>query len=216
MEDDREKVLASVRRNLRGVDKFSAGRSTKSPLTSIPAGDFDGLFAKFRSELFALGGDAVAVSDWSAAAAFIIDHSTPGSSMFIHDEIEKNYPDISASLASSREIRYGREFRTGYDKRELSDIAAAVYGCAACIAETGTVALLTDMRLPAALAEKLFVIVEKKKLLSSLDDLFTAKFTGDHRSSLFMITGPSRTADIEKQLVKGVHGPKDVFVIFTK
>jgi L-lactate dehydrogenase complex protein LldG len=29
-----------------------------------------------------------------------------------------------------------------------------------------------------------------------------------------VITGPSRTADIEKTLVMGAHGPKNIFVFF--
>jgi L-lactate dehydrogenase complex protein LldG len=70
------------------------------------------------------------------------------------------------------------------------------------------------MRLPAALAPKLFVVVDSGQLLASLDEFFTDSFGNTDASNLFLITGPSRTADIEKQLVKGVHGPKEIVVLF--
>jgi L-lactate dehydrogenase complex protein LldG len=38
------------------------------------------------------------------------------------------------------------------------------------------------------------------------------KYNNQLPSFLTLATGPSRTADIEKTLVVGVHGPKEVFV----
>lgn len=214
MEDDREKIFASIRRGLRGIDKYLADRNPKSPLKSKPGIDFDSLFAKFKIELSTLGGEAVVAASEAEAAEFVASHTQQDSSIFIYEEIKNERKAFTGVLSGPRQSRFGSEFEAGYDKRELANFDSAVTACAACIAETGTVVMKTNMRLPAALAARLFMIVERQKLLPSLDELFNDTFGGFEGSNLFLITGPSRTADIEKQLVKGVHGPKEVFVIF--
>ena len=40
------------------------------------------------------------------------------------------------------------------------------------------------------------------------------KYSNKMPSMISVITGPSRTADIEKTLVMGAHGPKSVYVFF--
>jgi L-lactate dehydrogenase complex protein LldG len=57
-------------------------------------------------------------------------------------------------------------------------------------------------------------VVHKSKLLSGLDELFTAlPEPAERTSSMVLITGPSRTADIEQILVRGVHGPGEMHVV---
>ncbi len=214
MTDDREKIFAAIRRSLRGTERSDALRSPASPLTSVHREDPEPPFRKFRTELEALGGFAESLKYETDASKFIAEHTEPASSIFIYDQVATRFRSLVGSLSESRRLRFGNEFAAGYDKREVASFDAAVTGCAACVAETGTVVIQTDMRLPAALAPKLFVVVEQKQLVASLDELFTDTFGNADASNLFMITGPSRTADIEKQLVKGVHGPRDVLVLF--
>jgi len=46
--------------------------------------------------------------------------------------------------------------------------------------------------------------------------LLREKYNGQLPSFISFATGPSRTADIEKTLVVGVHGPKEVFVFLVE
>jgi L-lactate utilization protein LutC len=52
------------------------------------------------------------------------------------------------------------------------------------------------------------------KLLPGLAELF-AELGPTLPSSLAIITGPSRSADIEQQLTIGVHGPGELHIVLT-
>ena len=73
----------------------------------------------------------------------------------------------------------------------------------------------------ATLSDKHIVITTPDKVVPTLDDainvtkLQTYLSTGKIISSYInVITGPSYTADIEKKVYKGMHGPKEVIIIF--
>ncbi len=210
MRDSRERIIAAIRHGLHGSEKFTAKRENRSPLKTVLGGNFEILFAKFQTELKILGGEAIVFNYEKEASKFIADHV--GSSVFVHDEVKSAHNNIMSGLKGP--VKTSSSFNPDYDKREAAVFESAIYPCLACIAETGTAVLASDVRLPAALATKLFIIAESELLIPSLDDFFTDKYKGFTGSNLFLITGPSRTADIEKELVTGVHGPKEVYVIF--
>ena len=61
-------------------------------------------------------------------------------------------------------------------------------------------------------------IAKTNQLVYSIDQALenmVSKYGDSIPSMMSLATGPSRTADIEKTLVVGVHGPKEVFCFLT-
>ena len=95
-----------------------------------------------------------------------------------------------------------------------------VTGVDYAIAETGSCVLLPRKgvsRLVSLLPPEHVAVVEKGQVLPSLDELFTLRrqdfLEGKLGSYMNIITGPSRSADIEYTLVTGVHGPGEVHMV---
>jgi L-lactate dehydrogenase complex protein LldG len=108
------------------------------------------------------------------------------------------------------------------DREELRGLCATaavgITGADYCLADTGTLVMIAgpdEARLISLLPPVLVAVVRRERMLSGLDELFTLlPQPAERSSSMVLITGPSRTADIEQILVRGVHGPGEIHVIF--
>jgi len=89
------------------------------------------------------------------------------------------------------------------------------------LAETGSVVLCAqggNGRSVSLLPEVLFAVFRADQLVRRMGDAFSA-MTADERyskvwpSSVNIITGPSRSADIENDLTIGIHGPGKVYAV---
>ena len=103
------------------------------------------------------------------------------------------------------------------DKPTLANCDASITSCECLIARTGTIVLSTAQtgRTVSVYAPVHICIAYSDQLVYDIKDalqLLKEKYSGNIPSSISFATGPSRTADIEKTLVVGVHGPKEVYV----
>lgn len=99
----------------------------------------------------------------------------------------------------------------------LATATIGITGADAALSETGSLVLMSGPgrgRLASLLPPVHIALVERARLMRSLPDLLlTRPELATAGSNLVCITGPSRTADIEHTLSRGVHGPKEVHVI---
>jgi L-lactate dehydrogenase complex protein LldG len=103
-------------------------------------------------------------------------------------------------------------------KEELFfSVDAAVTSSLGGIAETGSVILWPDAaepRLMSLVPPVHFVVVAAAQIHATLDDAMQAqRWAEGMPTNALLISGPSKSADIEQTLAYGVHGPKALVVI---
>ena len=85
------------------------------------------------------------------------------------------------------------------------------------VAETGSVAVALPRaeRGDALLSERLWLLVPARELVPTIDDALARieALVRAGRPYVTLMTGPSRTADIERALTVGVHGPRELHVV---
>lgn len=129
----------------------------------------------------------------------------------------KGWKDIYCKEVSIRDLLKNAGFENFNDTIQLSDCSASITSCENLIARTGSIVLLSNNesgRAASVYAPIHICIAFTHQLVYDISDsllLVKNKFKNNLPSIITLATGPSRTADIEKTLVVGVHGPKEVF-----
>ncbi len=107
----------------------------------------------------------------------------------------------------------------GYDKKDMERCDASVTTCDCLVAQTGSMFLTAKScggRAISILPPHHVVVATKEQLLSDLPAAYKfmqEKYEGGFPSMMTLVTGPSRTGDIERILVLGAHGPKKLTII---
>ena len=106
--------------------------------------------------------------------------------------------------------------------QQLDPVPVCLSGVDAAIAESGTIVVVSGPgrgRLASLVAPIHIAILPAERIVRTLPDAFEllyARFGRNvvhDRSNITLITGPSRSGDIEQTLTLGVHGPKEIHVL---
>jgi L-lactate dehydrogenase complex protein LldG len=128
------------------------------------------------------------------------------------EELKKTDPEIADYLT----FIDGEEISS----EEFAAIEVGISGADYLIARTGSIllrAISAGGRRLSVLPPTHIVIADEKQIVASLDAAFNLlNQDKDTWGYATIISGPSRTSDIEKQLVLGAHGPKRLIVLILK
>jgi L-lactate dehydrogenase complex protein LldG len=98
------------------------------------------------------------------------------------------------------------------------DDRLGITGCYCAIAETGTLVVLSGPDSPTAttlLPDTHVAVLRAERIVAGMEDAFALirQERGAVPRAVHMISGPSRTGDIEQTIVLGAHGPFRVHIV---
>jgi len=210
----REQILSDVRRALKrtaGQPPLFEAAPLPAPALRIPPNDRNRYAELFGQKLENLGGKFFRVRDTLAVVPAIADllaqkSAVASNSPFLRKCGITGLPQVHAAFTDREELK--------------AACAAADIGITSvdyALAATGTFVMLSshnEARLISLLPPAHIAIVPRSRILANLDELLSIlPRPAEQTSSMVLITGPSRTADIEQILVRGVHGPGDVYAV---
>ena len=117
------------------------------------------------------------------------------------------------SYLVNNKIAFVREFNVTHDYAQ-----ACITDCEAAVARTGSFFLSSHQnhgRVAPVYFPVHIVVLQAHQIVDDISDglqFLKRKYNDQLPSMINLNTGPSRTADIEKTLVVGVHGPGEVYV----
>ncbi len=202
----REKILKEIRNALlnkldnpfKDVDFSSEIYSKQAELTEV----------QFAMRLKDSGGTFIYCANENEVVAniFSLAEMEHWDSIFCVDEV------IASGLADNNIVVTSTE-------EEFKNVSVAIAPCEFLISRFGSIMVSSGLgvgRQIFSFPETLIIVAKASQVVPELKDAIVGlknKYVNNFPSQVTVITGPSRTADIEKTLVMGAHGSKNLYVL---
>jgi L-lactate utilization protein LutC len=206
----RDQILNKVRTAL-GRSAVQAPSAVPPVRLRLPEMEAEARVARFLQEVENLPGKthrAASFEDACAYAAALVNGGTA---------VASNAPILrECGITALAGVRTGLS-----SEAELRSVCACadlgITSADYALADTGTLVMLSsaeEPRMISLLPPVHLAVVPRDRILTGLDELFSVlPHPADRTSSMVFINGPSRTADIEMILIRGVHGPGEIHVV---
>lgn len=229
MTTSRDKILNKLRAARQPFPDAPPRPKSYMPVTRLEDESPGALLERFTAELERLNGEVFVVDEDAAARAQVVELLKAQDAEMIlawdfayipvdglqsaveEAGIQVHYPDIHV------------EARTEL-LHTLASAPAGLTGADAATATTGSLVVSTGPgrgRIPTVLPRVHIAVITQDQIVPRLESWVAqqrARGLADVLGSanLCFITGPSRTADIEKNLVLGMHGPEQLQVVIKR
>ena len=218
----REAVLARVRRALgrHGPDDdaraaahaYLAARQ-QGPRPALPA-DLVQRFLDRAADMSSTTARVATVDDVPAAIQRYLDAPGVHASAAVPDTRTVCWPEFAS-------LDWRRAGIAVEARPTLGDDGLGITGCFCAIAETGTLVFTSGSETPTAtflLPETHVAIVRADQVVAGMEDAF-ARLRAERAwmpRALNLVSGPSRTGDIEQTIVLGAHGPRRLHIVLVE
>lgn len=223
MNDSREKILNNIRQ----------ATLVQSTLPNMPNGtdqllqqkiedqvpkNNNALLDQFKNELEALSAEFFLVKDQTEIPSLInkIFEESDYKTFAISDNPDcKKIAEKIIENNSKYSFIPATDLKGVQRKADLAEIPVALVKASFAVADIGSLVFPYDENgtsLPHFLSDCVIALIDRKQLLPNQFELFK-HIDPDKSKNMVFMAGPSRTADIEKVLVLGAHGPRRLIVI---
>lgn len=202
----RERILGRIRAAVQTAGPHHDGPSGQifTPVTNPPD--------RFQKECAANITECTVTSNLAASAAAIASvlGTLPPGEIFVQDA-----PELRAMVSAFQD---GRALRWSSEGPPNEASQATITLCEALVAQTGSVLVsaANGGRQATVIAPAHIVFARLDQLVPDLEAAFARVYErgiASKNSYVCLITGSSRTADIEKILIMGAHGPRRLIVV---
>ena len=174
-----------------------------------------------RAETIEDVGDIVAAicHDIGASQAMRSDHEVLSDAM-VDRALERAGIELDVMKLDDANSETERAEQRESHRKQVFQTDVGITGGDYVIAETGTLVIhpkkgvsrLVSLAPPVHIA-----VMQRGQVLPSLDELFLLEHvdihSGDRHAGMNLISGPSRTGDIEATIVHGIHGPVETHIV---